>query len=130
MRVLSLSACLIACLALLPAYQAQPFQQTATFVEAGKLTRVGLVNPIDLKTCKPRDDEVARLAREPRFGRAEIRRESVVLTSKECGSLTIQGYAIYYQPEAGFSGRDSLSFELRNEERNTTDVYFFPVEVR
>lgn len=110
--------------------QAQPFQQTATFVEAGKLTRVGLFNPIDLKTCKPRDDEVARIAREPRNGRAEIRREPVILTSKECGSLTIQGYAIYYQPEAGFSGRDSLSFELRNEERNTTDIYFFSVEVR
>jgi len=102
----------------------------ATIVASGQTTRVGLINPVDPQSCKPRDDEVARLAREPRFGRAEIRREPVILTSKECGSLTIQGYAIYYQPEAGFSGRDSLSFELRNDERNTTDIYFFSVEVR
>jgi hypothetical protein len=130
MRVMAFWIGAIACFSPLSGSHAQPFQQTATVVKAGEETRIGLINPFDLKTCKPRDDEVARIAREPQNGRAEIRREPVILTSKECGILTIQGYAIYYQPEAGFVGRASLAFELRNNERNTTDVYFFPVEVR
>lgn len=130
MKAAAPGAWLTACLALLPIAHAQPLQQAVSRVEVGKTTRVGLINPIDFKTCKRRDEEIGRLSHEPRNGRAEIRRESVTLHSKECGSPTLQGYAIYYQREPAFVGLDLLGFELRHEERNTTDIYFFSVEVR
>jgi hypothetical protein len=109
---------------------AQPFAQAATRVEPGKEVRIGLINSIDPKTCNPRLGETARIAVEPSHGVAEIRREPVLLTTKDCQLAPVQGYAIYYRAPAGFSGRDRVTIELRVEEINTTDVYFFSVEVR
>jgi hypothetical protein len=109
---------------------AQSLPQTATHVEAGKETRVGFINPFDRATCKPRDSEVGRIWREPTNGVAEIRRESTVLLTRECGTLNVRGYAIYYRADSGFKGRDSIGFELRSDESDTTDVYAFPIDVR
>lgn len=94
------------------------------------MTRIGLINSIDPKTCQPKVGETARLVLSPAHGVAEIRREPSLLTTKDCQSTPVQGYAIYYQSVSGFKGWDTVHLELRVEEINTTDVYFFRLEVR
>lgn len=102
----------------------------ATRIDGEQMVRVGLINLLDPQTCKQREGEVARILRAPMGGQGEIRREPVELQHKSCGRVNLSGYAIYYKAKSGFAGRDSLVVEIKVEERNITDHYLFPLEVR
>ncbi len=102
----------------------------ATGIAAGKPTRIGLFNLVDLKTCKAREGQTIHITGQPKSGRVEIRMEPVLHSQAECKNVPVSGYAIYYQSDENFRGGDSVQIEIRIDEQHIADRYFFALDVK